>query len=143
MARTPPLRGSAGIDATRYDSPMEAIADLNAIAIDCPDPRELARFWGAVLGTGIAATLGDDHYIDLAPVSGVPILRFQRVAERKSTKNRLHLDLDVGDLEAASTRIEALGGRRVSERPLTEHGYTWIVMEDPAGNEFCIGTMGA
>jgi predicted enzyme related to lactoylglutathione lyase len=119
---------------------VEAVADLNAIAIDCADPSELARFWGAVLGTGVAANLGDEHYVDLEPTPGVPILRFQRVSEPKSAKNRLHLDLDVDDLDAASARIEALGGRRVSDRPLSEYGYAWIVMEDPAGNEFCIGT---
>ena len=117
---------------------MEEIGALNAIAIDCADPAELARFWAAVFGTEIDSVLGDGHYVDLVPVPGAPILRFQRVAEPKATKNRLHLDLDVQDPDAAAARIEALGGRRLSERALTEYGYVWIVMEDPAGNEFCI-----
>jgi predicted enzyme related to lactoylglutathione lyase len=119
---------------------MDAVGELNALAIDCADPLQLAGFWAAVLGTEIESSLGDGQYVDLRPVRGAPILRFQRVAEPKATKNRLHLDLDVDDMDGASARIEALGGRRVSERPLGEYGYAWIVMEDPAGNEFCIGT---
>lgn len=119
---------------------MDGVGGLNAIVIDCEDPLELARFWAAMLGTGIESTIGDGHYVDLLPVPGVPILRFQRVAESKVTKNRLHLDLDVEDVDVACARIEALGGRRLSERALTEYGYAWIVMEDPAGNEFCVGT---
>jgi predicted enzyme related to lactoylglutathione lyase len=123
---------------------MEGVGGLNAIAIDCADPLELARFWSAMFGTGIESSLGDGpHYVDLLPVPGVPILRFQRVMEPKVTKNRLHLDLSVEDLDAACARIEALGGRRASGQALTENGYVWIVMEDPAGNEFCVGKSSA
>ncbi len=118
---------------------MDRVAGLNAIVIDCADPLELARFWAAVFGTGIESSVGDGpHYVDLLPVPGVPILRFQRVLEPKPTKNRLHLDLDVDDMDEACARVEALGGRRISQ-PLTEYGYTWTVMQDPEGNEFCMG----
>jgi predicted enzyme related to lactoylglutathione lyase len=120
---------------------MEGVGGLNAIAIDCADPLELAGFWAAVFGTEIESSIGEGpHYVDLAPVPGVPILRFQRVVEPKATKNRLHLDLSVDDLDGASARIEELGGRRISGNALIEYGYIWIVMEDPAGNEFCIGS---
>jgi predicted enzyme related to lactoylglutathione lyase len=118
---------------------MEGVGGLNAIAIDCADPLELARFWAAVFGTVIESSIGEGHYVDLVPLPGVPILRFQRVVEPKVTKNRLHLDLSVEDLDMACARIEELGGRRISEEALTENGYIWVVMEDPAGNEFCIG----
>ena len=56
-------------------------------------------------------------------------------------KNRLHLDLLVDDPEDACARIEELGGRRSVEEPFTEYGFTWIVMQDPEGNEFCIGPL--
>ena len=118
---------------------MDPVGSLDAITTDCADPLELARFWAAVFGTGIESSVGDGpHYVDLLPVPGAPILRFQRVPEPKTTKNRLHLDLDVEDMDEACARVEALGGRRISQ-PLTEYGYTWTVMQDPEGNEFCLG----
>ena len=118
---------------------MDRIASFDAIDIDCADPLELAHFWAAVFGTGIESSLGDGpHYLDLLTVPGLPILRFQRVPEAKTTKNRLHLDLLVEDLDEACTRLVTLGARRMSEQAVTEYGYTWLVMQDPEGNEFCI-----
>jgi predicted enzyme related to lactoylglutathione lyase len=120
---------------------MDPVGDLNAVAIDCADPLALARFWADVLGTGIESPIGDGtHYVDLVPAPGIPILRFQRVPEPKVTKNRVHLDLSVRDLDEACARVEALGGRRVSGQAVTENGYVWTVMQDPEGNEFCVGT---
>ena len=120
---------------------MNPVGELNAVAIDCGDPLALARFWAAVLGTGIESPIGDGtHYVDLVPAPSIPILRFQRVPEPKLTKNRLHLDLSVRDLGEACARVEALGGRRVSGQAMTENGYVWTVMQDPEGNEFCVGT---
>jgi predicted enzyme related to lactoylglutathione lyase len=120
---------------------VDPVGDLNAIAIDCADPLGLACFWAAVFGTGIEPPIGDGtHYVDLVPAAGIPILRFQRVPEPKVTKNRLHLDLSVRDLDEACARVEALGGRRVLGQTLAENGYVWTVMQDPEGNEFCVGT---
>ena len=119
---------------------MDGVGSLDAITIDCADPLELARFWAAVFGTGIESSVGDGpHYVDLLPVPGVPILRFQRVPEPKTTKNRLHLDMLVEDLDQACASVEALGGRRAPGQPVTEYGWSWIVMQDPEGNEFCLG----
>ena len=119
---------------------MDRVGSLDAITIDCADPLALARFWAAVFGTGIESSVGDGpHYVDLLPVPGVPILRFQRVPEPKVTKNRLHLDLLVEDLDEACSRVEALGAGRISGQALTEYGYVWAVMQDPEGNEFCVG----
>jgi predicted enzyme related to lactoylglutathione lyase len=120
---------------------VDSVGNLNAIAIDCADPLELARFWAAVFGTEIEPPIGDGtHYVDLVPLPGTPILRFQRVSEPKMTKNRLHLDLSVRDLDEACARVEALGGRRVLGGTLAENGDVWTVMQDPEGNEFCVGT---
>jgi predicted enzyme related to lactoylglutathione lyase len=118
---------------------VEPIGGLEAITIDCADPLALTRFWAAVFGTGIEEPNGDPpQYVDLVPVPGVPILRFQRVPEPKSTKNRLHFDVSVENLDEASERIEVLGGTSGSRPDLTEYGYEWRVMADPEGNEFCL-----
>ena len=31
------------------------------------------------------------------------------------------------------------GATRVEDEPLSEHGSSWVLMQDPEGNEFCIG----
>jgi predicted enzyme related to lactoylglutathione lyase len=119
---------------------VDPVGSLDAVTIDCADPLELARFWGAMFGTRIDSTLGDQpHYVDLQPGTGVPVLRFQRVPDEKITKNRLHLDMVVENLDQARANVEALGGRRAPGKPVTEYGWSWIVMQDPEGNEFCLG----
>ena len=119
---------------------MNPVGSLDAVTIDCADPLELARFWGAVFGTGIDSTLGDEpHYVDLRSIPGVPVIRFQRVPDQKITKNRLHLDMLVEDFDQACAHVEALGGRRAPGELITEYGWSWIVMLDPEGNEFCLG----
>lgn len=84
--------------------------------------------------------LGDPpHYIVLEPAPGSSLrLAFQRVPEPKVTKNRLHLDLAVGDLDDATRRAVGYGAARVPEGDFEEYGIRWRVLLDPEGNEFCL-----
>ncbi|MGW3765434.1 VOC family protein, partial [Streptomyces sp. NPDC005131] len=68
-----------------------------------------------------------------------PTVLLQHVPEPKQGKNRMHLDLDFGTENLASEvdRLERLGAARLSEE-LSEHGFRWIVVADPEGNEFCV-----
>ena len=59
--------------------------------------------------------------------------------ERKSVKNRVHLDVDVSDLEDAVAAAELLGATRHGEVIYDELG-GFQVMLDPEGNEFCFVT---
>jgi predicted enzyme related to lactoylglutathione lyase len=124
----------------------EAVGRLGWIQIDCEYPEPLAAFWADVLGTEIGDRLGDPpQFIYLAPANlGEPRVCFQRVPEHKIVKNRVHFDLWVEDVEAATARIEALGGRRRDDHDLhdEEHDEHWRRMADPAGNEFCIAFAG-
>ncbi|MFC6343180.1 VOC family protein, partial [Nocardioides hankookensis] len=65
-----------------------------------------------------------------------PTWLFVRVPEPKTAKNRLHLDVAAPDVEAEVTRLVGLGATRVADTD--EYGYTWTVMADPEGNEFCV-----
>jgi predicted enzyme related to lactoylglutathione lyase len=108
---------------------------LRSIVIDCADPQSLAPFWMAV--TGYREKYGDEEWVQLEdPAGRSPDIAFQRVPEPKAGKNRLHLDLDVADEEAAAARIEELGGKRLwaSEDP----NDVFITLSDPEGNEFCV-----
>lgn len=50
----------------------------------------------------------------------------------------MHLDTGVADLDEAQARAEALGGSLVETHEIM--GFTWRVMADPEGNEFCIAS---
>lgn len=114
-----------------------AIGTLHEIVFDCPNPEALARFWQALIG-GEVAVAGPDWAVLDGDEDGFYI-GFQRVPEQKAGKNRLHLDVEVDDLEMAIDEAEQLGARKIGERVEEEDG-SFQVMADPAGNEFCLIT---
>ena len=61
---------------------------------------------------------------------------FQKVDEPTPARRRLHLDLGVGEVDATAARIAALGGRHLEDHEIG--GFTWKVMADLEGTEFCI-----
>ena len=107
------------------------------LVLDCADPECLAEFWAAALGYANVGSAG--VYVALYPREGNgPKLLLQRVTEPKTTKNRMHLDIEVPDIHVEADRLTGLGAQRVSDETCSEHGSTWILMADPEGNEFCI-----
>lgn len=112
------------------------------LVLDCHDPAALAEFWSAALDYVNVGDVG--AYVVLFPNGGSgPKLLLQEVPEPKTTKNRMHLDIDAADIETEANRLEALGARRARPDPLHEHGINWILMADPEGNEFCVCDGGA
>jgi predicted enzyme related to lactoylglutathione lyase len=106
-----------------------------SFVIDCADPETLAGFWAPALGYQNAGTFGS--YVALV-ADGAPMFLLQRVPEPKQGKLRMHVDFKVPDVEAEVERLVALGAKRISDAPVTEHGAQWVVMNDPEGNEFCV-----
>jgi predicted enzyme related to lactoylglutathione lyase len=43
-------------------------------------------------------------------------------------------------LEPELARLLALGAEVVTPEPIDEDGFCWVVLADPEGNEFCVGT---
>jgi Glyoxalase-like domain len=138
------------------------------LVIDCADPEPLARFWAAALRyefepppAGFATwddywrdfglpeedlAIGEDRIVD--PEGRGPRIWFQKVPERKTIKNRLHLDVTVSGgpatpidtrrqrVDAEAQRLAALGAtivRVMYEEGLDHYG---VSMADPEGNEF-------
>ncbi|KAD4060188.1 VOC family protein [Arthrobacter yangruifuii] len=64
---------------------------------------------------------------------------FQPVPEPKTVKDRIHLDVTLGDMakEEARTRLEQRGATFLYEA--SQGPQSWYTMADPEGNEFCIG----
>jgi catechol 2,3-dioxygenase-like lactoylglutathione lyase family enzyme len=116
---------------------VDPLGRLDVIAFDCNDPEPLVRFWCAVLGVEVASR--DDDWVALEPsVDGGASLAFQIVPEPKQGKNRIHLDVEVRELEAATLNAEALGATSVGDIVVEEDGGRFQVMRDPGGNEFCL-----
>jgi hypothetical protein len=104
------------------------------IIIDCNDPELLAAFWGEVLGYRIFAR--DETGVAIRGAAVAPDILFIRVIEPKTTKNRIHFDVcptDRGQDEEL-TRLLDLGAKRSN---IVGSG-SWVVLEDPEGNEFCL-----
>ncbi len=118
---------------------------LGAIVIDCDAAPALARFWAGVID-GYAIREYDDAEIarlaslGLTPATDPtvavdgpgPTLFFQEVPEKKTSKNRLHLDIEVADRRAAIERLTARGATVI------RHFDTWSLLQDPEANEFCL-----
>jgi hypothetical protein len=106
------------------------------LVIDSADPAGLAEFWAAVLDYEISEREDDLVVIASRDRSG-PGLTFVKVADPKTVKNRVHIDLNPTDREQAEEveRIVALGARRID---IGQGDVSWVVLVDPEGNEFCV-----
>lgn len=115
------------------------VSFIRNVSFDCPDPYALATFWSEVVGHPVDPDCapGDDETIIEPP--GGPRLYFQAVAEHKVVKNRVHICLQPGDRDR-DKEVDRLvaAGARVSEDHRTPDGAGWVVLLDPAGNEFCL-----
>ena len=110
------------------------IGRIDEVVVDCASPRVLAHFWSAVLGGAPCARDESWHYVD---PPGWTRLAFQKVPESKTMKNRLHLDVGVSDIAAATGQAEALGAQRVGGIQGDTAG-SFQVLLDPEGNEWCL-----
>jgi hypothetical protein len=109
------------------------IGRLGEVVIDCHDPAGLASFWQALLGGYVVRQ--SHEWVALEPPTGITV-SFQLVPEAKQTKNRVHLDVDVKDLEEAVSAAVTIGATRQGDVVYDEIG-GFQVMLDPEGNEFC------
>lgn len=116
---------------------MAAVAArMSTVVINTTDIDRLLPFWRQLLAVGVAHRIGD-MFVWLDRQSGAGVgLAFQRVPDPTPGRRRLHIDLEVEDLDAAQARIEALGGECLELHEID--GFRWRVMADPDGNEFCI-----
>lgn len=111
-----------------------------AVVLDCADLARATDFWCAALGyVALPKEAGSGPYHVLLPGDGNGIeLLLQEVSDAKTSKNRMHFDLRVLDLDGEVARLLALGARRMTSDPLTHNGWVWHVLLDPDGNEFCV-----
>jgi hypothetical protein len=114
------------------------------VTIDCTEPAAVAGFWNEALGWGGVAVSDDGTGALCVPQGGGLCLEFIRVPEAKSVKNRVHLGLSAGSLDALDhelARLEALGatvGWEEQFPPAVAPSYRNVVLRDVENNEFCL-----
>ncbi len=123
---------SVGSERETADSTSHVVG-VSMVAFDANDPPALARFWADLLNARHVVV--DDDGDAWVEVDGCPRLDFLKVPDAKQTKNRLHLDLTVTDLAAATREALALGAYLADD---VYDGGRWQVLRDPEGNEFCL-----
>jgi len=133
------------------------------VTFDAVNAHRLARFWAEALhyqkedhsalvaqlvaaGQVQPADVVDDEgrqaFHDVAacrdPDGHGPRLFFQNVSEPKTTKNRVHLDLNVGRaaVEAEAARLMGLGATLAWTSD--DRGAYAMTLRDPEGNELCV-----
>ncbi|GAA4667357.1 MULTISPECIES: VOC family protein [Amycolatopsis] len=132
------------------------------VTVDCAHPHDLADWWAEALGWSVEPS--DEAFIrrmvaegqateeDTTTHRGVLVWRlgtgirhpesgrrilFQRVPEPKTVKNRVHLDVYVGDQrEAEAARLVGMGAKELFRGQ--QGPYKWITLADPEGNELCL-----
>lgn len=108
---------------------------LAGFIIDCEtdDLDAAARFWSGALGWPIGTLPAEesDTYVKLDDAPGGLHVEVQKVTHA----SRVHLDIETDDIEAEVARLEALGAKRLSAV------HTWVVMEAPTGQRFCVVRM--
>ena len=112
---------------------------IRNVSFDCADPYVLAVFWSEVVSHPIAPECAPgDREVVIEPPGG-PRLYFQAVPESKTVKNRVHVCLQSPDLgrDAEVDRLVALGATILADHRAPD-GAGWVVLQDPAGNEFCL-----
>jgi catechol 2,3-dioxygenase-like lactoylglutathione lyase family enzyme len=108
------------------------------VALDCPDPAELAHFYAALLGMQIAQLAEDGAWLTgEGPMANVTISRVTDYNPPRwpdpAAPQQLHLDVLVEDADTAEQRALAIGATR-----LPGEGENWRVYADPAGHPFCL-----
>lgn len=107
---------------------------IGSIVINARDVPAAARFWADALGYQARdGEVREDWAMVRPPDGNGPNLAFDM-------RDRTHLDLyaaNADEQRAEIGRLIALGARRVEDWPYPE-GADFVVLEDPAGNLFCV-----
>jgi catechol 2,3-dioxygenase-like lactoylglutathione lyase family enzyme len=114
---------------------------LRTVCIDCADAREMAAFYGRLLGWEPTIT-EPDRVLMRDPAGGTGLSFQAEVGYRPPTwperadaqDKQIHLDIQVDDLDSAVEHAVAAGARLAAHQPRDRVR----VLFDPAGHPFCL-----
>jgi catechol 2,3-dioxygenase-like lactoylglutathione lyase family enzyme len=112
--------------------------------IDAPDPQALGRFYHQVLGWeiykdepggfGLAVPGNSETYLAFQTQTSAPWARPVWPAQEGRQQMMMHLDIEVGELDAAVEHALELGATLADFQPQKNVR----VLLDPAGHPFCL-----
>jgi hypothetical protein len=116
--------------------PGSAGSFVGSVVIDCNDFPKMFEFWREALRY-VPREPPEEDFVVLADPEGKRVnVSLQVVPERRSGKNRLHLDLYSHVPAQEVNRLVALGARVHPRTPEPDEDF--VVLEDPEGNLFCV-----
>jgi catechol 2,3-dioxygenase-like lactoylglutathione lyase family enzyme len=114
-------------------------ARVQAIVLDCPDPKALAAFYSGLTGWPIVSE--DGEWIDIKG-DGDIALSFQLAPDHQPPQwpnpdrpQQFHIDFEVDDYDTAQARALELGATLLEG---SENHSGFRVYADPAGHPFCL-----
>jgi catechol-2,3-dioxygenase len=110
--------------------------DIQCVTFDSENPAIPGEFWNKALGW--KKIIENEEEVVLENPNGGADLLFLRNPDKRAVKNRLHLDLRPDNQEVEVARLEALGAKRIEIGQSADPRTSWVVMEDPEGNLFCV-----
>jgi hypothetical protein len=107
---------------------------LCTVVVQAADPRATARFWAELLdwhqeGADVTAPPDDGCEVRLT---------FVPEAGQKEVKNRLHLDLASESPDHQMATVSTALSLGAARADVGQRNVPWVVLADPAGNEFCV-----
>jgi catechol 2,3-dioxygenase-like lactoylglutathione lyase family enzyme len=114
-----------------------AIGRFPSVVLDCPDPEQLARFYGSVLDWKVESS---PDWAEVRADYG-QVICFQKVEDYRAPQwpgqespQQSHLDIMVDNLDEGEAAVRELGATLAEHQP----GETFRVFLDPAGHPFCL-----
>jgi catechol 2,3-dioxygenase-like lactoylglutathione lyase family enzyme len=109
---------------------------IGSIVIDCSEFDKMLAFWQEVLHYVPREPAKDGWVVLRDPEGRNPNVSLNQDPEKRSGRNRLHLDLYTNNREGEVKRLLKIGATR---HPQTyEPDDDFRVLEDPDGNLFCV-----
>jgi len=108
-----------------------------AVVADCADPAAIVGFWE--LATGWKPASSTDGGRSLRSPDGLgPYLELLPSLDRKTVKNRIHLDVAPYQDDDHAAAVRSLTGAGAAPADIGQGNVPWTVLADPEGSEFCV-----
>jgi predicted enzyme related to lactoylglutathione lyase len=117
---------------------------LVQIAMNARDDAAVGQFWAEALGWRVSSEgpgVTNVEPVGLAyPDPAAVYIDVLAVAEPKTVKNRVHLDLASRSAAHQAELVARLKGLGATQADVGQGDVSWTVLADPEGNEFCVLT---
>ncbi|HET9967464.1 MAG TPA: VOC family protein [Streptosporangiaceae bacterium] len=108
-----------------------------AVVADCADPDAIVGFWELATGWKPASSTNGGRSLR-SPDGLGPYLELLPSLDRKTVKNRIHLDVAPYQDDDHAAAVRALTEAGAAPVDIGQGNVPWTVLADPEGSEFCV-----